>query len=395
MTTKQRRRQEMHGFTMSEISAVDKPAQSPALMAIMKREEPPPAEGDPSAPPDLDIIKRARLTSVTDGHQHVLDDDALSGTTSYASRANPNGEYAGGHSHPWIRTDDGKIVLGVVMGHTHDIEGAYRVIKSQHGDKSIALLQSFDYGGGEPSATAPKETSMTKTAAEQAAEQQAEALAKAQADLARANSILSLNAEERSHFDKMAGDAAAQDAFLALNAGLRKVAIQKAAEENAVVYTAADGTEYRKSDDPRLVQMAKNNDLLAKGLNASLEAQAEAQFKKQANDELKHLPGTEAEKVAMLKSIAAIPDQATRDAALKSLKAGSDALAKNFNTLGTTAGADGGGGDAQTPTAQLNALAKKYAADNKMDFAKAYTAVLATPEGDRLYNEAEAAKRPN
>ena len=43
-----------------------------------------------------------------------------------------------------------------------------------------------------------------------------------------------------------------------------------------------------------------------------------------------------------------------------------------------------GGGDAD-PIAQLDALAKAYSEKNSVSFAKGYDAVLATPEGSKLY----------
>ena len=236
-----------------------------------------------------------------------------------------------------------------------------------------------------------------KTAEQQAAEQQAADLQKANEMNKRLEAIVGLTAEERAHFDKMATPAE-QDAFLALNSGLRKVAIQKAAEANAVGYTAADGTEYRKSDDPRLIKMAQQADADRLELRKSQEAAATAEFKKTAATDLAHLPGTEDEKVAMLKAISAIPDEAQRDAALKALKAGSSALSKNFKPGGTSDPGAGGSGDgAESAQGLLDAAVQKHATEKNLPLSKAYVEVLSTAEGAKLYDAAEAAKsqRPN
>jgi hypothetical protein len=60
----------------------------------------------------------ARLTSVDDGHQHVIQDrSAQSGCTSYAMSEDAEC----GHDHAWTRGPDGTITIAMNAGHTHTL----------------------------------------------------------------------------------------------------------------------------------------------------------------------------------------------------------------------------------------------------------------------------------
>lgn len=108
---KRPRRRIMRAFKINEISAVDVPAQEGAVAVIMKR-----------YPQTDDIEKGAALTTENAGNTHLLSlvghggDDINSGMTSWVDE----------HSHPWVRTEGGDIVIGAAPSstgvvHTHDI----------------------------------------------------------------------------------------------------------------------------------------------------------------------------------------------------------------------------------------------------------------------------------
>ena len=113
MTKSKRKRRIMKEFRIDEISGVDRPAQTTATVAIMKRRTDDNDDG---------IEKRALLTTATDGHTHLIIDEvgpaarAMGGRTDYVDSS----DGGRGHSHPWILDpDSGAITIGMAAGHVH------------------------------------------------------------------------------------------------------------------------------------------------------------------------------------------------------------------------------------------------------------------------------------
>ena len=159
--------------------------------------------------------------------------------------------------------------------------------------------------------------------------------------------------------------------------------VTKSEADDAVVYTTADGAVFHKSDDPRLVAMAKTNDDLTKRA-----ADAEAKFRKadlmkRGVELMPNLPGTDEFKGVLLGAIEQISDEEMRKQAYASLKAGSHAMEAAFKRSGTN--------DAETDAnaAYLTALNKFASAQGKLpgvamiDFNK-------TTEGAELYQAARS-----
>ncbi len=86
------------------------------------------------------------------------------------------------------------------------------------------------------------------TAGDQAVEKRLENL---EDELRIAKAYGSLNDVEKSHYNSLDDDG--KSGFLKLDAEGRGNAIEKAKGDDPVVYTAEDGTEFRKSDDPRVI----------------------------------------------------------------------------------------------------------------------------------------------
>lgn len=178
-------------------------------------------------------------------------------------------------------------------------------------------------------------------------------------------------------------DTADAEAFIAKSAIDRKALMQKALDDDPVIYTAEDGREFRKSADPAMVSMAKqldeNNKLIAKQ-SAQLELQA---LNKRAQDELSNVKGEMVHKTALLRAVDGIEDEEVRKGVAQIVKSFNSNLAKAFETQGTSF----------TPTlksaeAQLDELAKKYQEQHVgTDYATAYTKVLETAKGQDLYAE--------
>lgn len=356
----------MRCFKISEISAVDRPAQGGARMAIMKRDS---EGGNKMTKQEADVLKRLRLTSSVDGHSHLINDTEEGGETSWTKAE--GAEY--GHSHPWVKNDDGSISLGEADGHTHDVlDTTFKSIHSEESEGGTG--DGTKINTAESLGSNTKESPMTeKVAAENAAE--IEAL---KSDLAVAKAYGSLTDAEKAHYNSLTDED--QKSFLSKSADQRKDDVAKAASSDPVVYKSVEGVEYRKSDDPRLVALAKSADEHSKIAKAEREQRENAEFAKRANEELKHLPGEEASKVALLKAVDAITDSSIKTQVQEMLKANNDKMAKAFESLGSSAG------EGKTSQDQLDALAKKYSADHKVTFEKAMTEVLSTKEGKELYN---------
>lgn len=192
--------------------------------------------------------------------------------------------------------------------------------------------------------------------------------AKLESDLALEKSMSGLNDAEKTHYSTL--DEAGKSAFLKGDSSFRKGEIAKLTDANPVVYKSEKGVEFRKNDDVRLVEMAKELDAESKIRKASDEKIARTALEKRAGDDLPNLPGDADVKCAVLKAVDAITDQKTRDGALALLKAGNAAIKGAFDTKGTLKAPVEG--DAE---GQLNVLAKARAIEKKCDFYTAYAEV--------------------
>ena len=355
------RRRIMRAFKIDEISGVDRPAQAGASVTIMKRATP--ADKSAEAKKRLfgDIVDM--LTSETEGHQHGIKcskyDDGDVCIIVMHSLA-PGAEAA--HDHPIVRSTDGTYTMGIVAGHTHDIDSA----------GLASLLLSILTKG---------DNSMSDKTPEQIA---AEAMEKR---LARAEAVIGLSTEHREYFDGMEKDEhknvwlqkSVEERDQALEAA--KVAKAKSDGDDPVVYTTMAGVEIRKSVGPLFIQIAKDNDVIAKENKELREGMEHEKLLKRVEAEIPNLTGTVEERAAMLKAIDGIPDKDQRTAAHNVLKAQNEA----FKGITTTFGADGTPDDDTGPQAELDKLTTAYAEKNEVSEAVAMSAVTRTEKGAELY----------
>lgn len=341
------RRRRMTKWRLDEISAVDRPAQVGAKALLLKRRGEPgydPKNPDPSKRGRREIVaKRALLTTMTDGHTHLILLDPEDGTG-----ARPAGETSFGgedeHVHPWVMTAEGQIIIGSADGHTHE-PGAISTTQEM-------AMSSLLNKGNDMSDDIKKQQE-------------------------RVEKIALLTDVRKQHFLTLEGDEA--NAFLDLTTEKQDEAIAaKVAkgDEGDVIYTAADGTVYKRGDDPRLVAMAKRDDAREKEIRKLREENADAALLKRAETEFPNLPGQPAEKVALLKAVDAIEDEDLRKAALANIQAGDKAIKAAFATVGhgpTGATALPGDGSAQV---ELDTLAKQHIEKNPdVDYFTAYDIV--------------------
>jgi hypothetical protein len=148
--------------------------------------------------------------------------------------------------------------------------------------------------------------------------------------LAKAETLAGMNDAEKAYLAKL-GPVQGED-FLAKSASDR-ASILKADE---VVYTATDGTVFRKSDDSRLVASVKRADDLEKTVAEERLARKRAEFAKQATEDMGNLPGEAATHQAVIEAISnGISDETVRKAAFEAIRAGNTAIAKASNLSGS------------------------------------------------------------
>jgi|GEM_PF-1801453 len=393
-------KQRMKKFRINELSSVTRPAQAHATAVIMKRDD-----GDEYDKDGKKIEKIGWITVVTsadEGHGHTLElypGEDRSGHTNFAVGV---GEDAEEHRHAWVMDDEGQIQVIMNAGHLHAVERDIVV------NAVVAMVQKQDLDEDLLGKIRKNFPELTATPNQEDI-QMDEELKKANE---RLESIVALSATHRAHFDTIE-KAEDQDEFLAKSADERELLVKpvektedehksdvvEKSEDPDVVYTANDGTVFTKSDDPRLVAAIVEKDSKDKEIELLKAEKADSEFEKRAEIELANLPGTIAQRAALLKSVESIENPEHREAALKALKAGNAGNEDVTKSLGTTEGS-------KTPAApapqgaqiqksasevQLEDLAKaeaiKLNLDPVKDYAKAYKIVLASDEGQALYNQ--------
>ncbi len=335
-----------------------------------------------------DVSKRALLLTPTDGHTHTLVDEsgpgqrAIVGDTSWT--AGTNGIH---HSHPWVRDPQtGTFSVGEADGHTHNTlidaspDQAISLEKGGAGipdpvptSKSNSGDSTADSVGNVPQGTTMSEKN-EKTADEIKVAKQLEELTKR---AERAEKMAELNDAQRGIFTGL--DVEGQDEFLGLSVDQRDAQVAKAAEENAVVYTDAEGTEYRKSDDQRMVNLAKRADA-ERELRVKGEEVAKAANLSKRAEGFKHIVGGVEAATLILKGIDALPE-ADKAPALKALKDQDAAMAKAFVRKGTS----------EVPSedaSELDTIAKAIlVATPTLTPEQAMVKALETPEGSEAYSK--------
>lgn len=339
---------------MDELSGVDTPAHSTAIVSLFKMKSPGSFE------------KVYELTGVTDEHQHLIDITEFTrgtkgGTTSYVDD----------HAHPFVVNADGTITVGISEGHTHEVSMTAEEIfvKHQKGDNSQNNYSSTADGiNGE---IQPGGNDMSKQTDNTAETQKA--VDDLKVELKKAQAFGELTDSQKSHYASLSDTD--KEAFLAKSADERQVEIDNLNAADKVVYKSLNGMEYRQSHDPVLVETVKQNDLLKKQLEEAQKKQEEMELQKTAAEHLSHLPGDDKAKIALLKAAQGI------EGGLDILKANNQAMNTAFKTHGVRTGEVG------TAVQELEDMAKAHQASSGLTYEKAYAAVLKTKEGRELYNQ--------
>jgi hypothetical protein len=308
---------------IDEISAVDIPAQEGARMAIMKR-----GQTLEKGKRGEDLSKSSALTNAVDGHSHLIRDTDYdggivnAGETSYSTGAGSDG----GHSHPWIRLEDGSLVIGESGGHTHQI-AAIAAKRANQGEPDMP--KSIENQLEEALAEIEK----MKGAAETAVAKAADDLSKARHDRIKAG----MSPAERKRFDGLSDDD--KKTFLAGSKKKRGEEMAKWSDSDPVIYKAENGIEYRESQR-EISEIVKSADADRKDTRLAKAEAADAKIEKRIGVDFPAFPNAAAAG-ALLKAAEGIEDETLRKDAVTLLKTSNAAIA----SLGENAGVGGDGGE--------------------------------------------------
>lgn len=317
------------------------------------------------------VKKTALLTTDVEGHAHLLNDldGGAGGLTESAVMG--EGSDATWHSHPWIRNDNGELVIGTSAGHTHAIVNVNAVDETD--DVELAAKSQK-----------PKSPPVTQTAKVNTMSN--EKNVEIEKKLERLERIAKMSGAHKTHFDALTADD--QDSFLSLSAAARDSAIA-AAIANDPVEVEFDGQQFRKSAGPVMINLAKTMKAQADVIAKQAAAIKKAAIRKEAAETIPNLPGADSVHDMIIAAIDAFDATPEEKAAMKEALKGANAIAA------TKSKAPGFGGTDPTLNStdaddQLEELAKKHAAEHKVPFAKALSEVLKTEEGRALYAQQPA-----
>ena len=217
-------------------------------------------------------------------------------------------------------------------------------------------------------------------------EKTAEEMAAVQEQLDKANKVIALSADERAHYDGLAGDTA--DAYLAKSAGDRAADIRAATDSDPVEYTSkATGQVLRKSAGEIVIALAKQVDELAEKNEILTKANEVARLEKRIATEFPNLPNEEGALPQLLKAAEGIGEKAV--AILASANTATTGLFKAAGVAGEPVMTEAGADPAETFEKKAEELMKA----DSLTSAEAIVKFGRTDEG-RLLRAQIDARRP-
>lgn len=304
------------------------------------------------------------ITSAIEGHSHGIWLHGNGGSTTYQASEGSDRS----HEHPWV-FENGGIFIGESEGHTHEVDSvmvmnSILIVNKSKTSKDVKeFIDSY---------IKSKEAVMPESKAE---------LEAAQAQVTELNGkvelltkMASLNDVEKTHLETL--DEEGQTTFLSKSAAdrtaeLKELEIAKTVE-NPIEYTCDDGTKIRKSDGELLVKMARERDEDRKELAKVRSVTEDEQFAKLGDNAFGSLPGERTVRGAIAKALHTITDEVLRKTAVEAITAGSNALAKGFDSLGAGPISIGGSNEAED---KLETLAKARMNAEGEDYYTAYDVV--------------------
>lgn len=347
-------------FRISEISAVDRPAQQGARMVLMKRvidfkkfkiekSDHDLAEIIVKAWVDPAAGARSFSSIVQECVESEKYQDRLDEFWPYTNALNTSLNSILGDAN----LDDGTRMLGL----RQSVEEFLSAVRTDWPEISGAVEKKVKGEVTMTDKTISKEDAdkLVKDAGEKLAKEHADALAKINSnvealtksvtDLTAENKALVLKAgmsdDEKAHADSLPTPEDKKK-FAGMEPADRKAAMTKKAEGDEVI--KVEGRDIRKSvvgEDMFAILKGsqKKMDDLAKQAQEDRDARVTSELTKRATDDFGHLPGKVEDTVAVLKSISGLPE-AQRTHLETMLKAGDKAISAAFGKLGNKGGAD-------------------------------------------------------
>jgi len=360
------------------------------------------------------VAKHAVMTSVTEGHQHVIDlhDPSDSWSDMLSTSYNTAEGATEGHSHVWTydRTT-GAVTIGLDSGHTHTVTDLVPAdviaeANAEHNDdddkscapvaiedepssgKTVVIVARAPEANSPPSSTEPTVKGEPKEPSPMSVDTHLQRIAELEAAKARLEKVCTLTDSQRAHFTTLSTTDG--DVFLSKSQRERDFIVEEIRKADQVVYTSkTDGRVYRKSDDADKIRMAQQIDKLSEEHALAKAAERAATFAKRGDEILKNFPVGAKKNLRgrMMKALnAEFTDAAEYEEAETALKAHDNAM----GLLGIPVGISGSGDDA-TPVAKAqtafeNAV-RKFSEQNNISYAEALERGTASdPTIRQLYN---------
>ena len=384
------------------------------------------------------VSKLAVLTSLVDGHQHTVDlDDPCDEWRDSLSTSYQTSEGAEqSHCHAWTYDPDtGAITIAADSGHTHKVteivpdDVRAEAAANEDGERCRncnAMCDEHDrycpacgkpMSGELPCASpvaAPAPAPAVVVVAARAPG--ADSPPRNQPSTVNSNSqerppmdpkiakmfaaALLLPEPQRLHVAKLAAeDVPGMQAFMSLDLAGREAATNAALAADPVLYTTKSGEQIRKSHGDAVKKQAERNDQLA-AQNEALQAEVavskakteQVELEKRAAEVIPMIGKAADERVAILRGVSAIADEALRTRTIEALKGANAALVQLTKMIGSNGG---GGPEAKNPRdaweAGLAEFAKSKSIAEPLD---AIVPFLKTEQGKALKGAMDA-QRPN
>jgi hypothetical protein len=244
-------------------------------------------------------------------------------------------------------------------------------------------MRAAGSGNSTPSEPTPTVKSEPKESPAMATEQETK-IAELEKRNARLEKLSTLTDAQRNHLGTLRGVDA--DAFIGKSVSERNVVLADIAKADEVVYTSpVDGSVYRKSDDRRLIEMAKRNDETTAALAAAEIAKRDAEFAKRGDEVLTHFAkGLKGNlRARLMKAVnTEFADPAEYEEAITALKGMNFAAVSMTKSTGVNPNTDP---RSETPSSQFAALTKRLMTEKGLSEAAATVAALETAEGAQIY----------
>lgn len=264
------------------------------------------------------VAKHSLVTDIVDGHQHeihVHDDGSF-----WVSSATMEGSEQS-HSHGVVVGEGGKLQILLDAGHSHELAEGQPGLVIVPADSVVVVSASLK-------STQRKTPPIVKTNTETPmTTEHDKTIADLTAKLAKAERLATMTDAQRAHYTSLGTDG---ESYLAKSFSERQAAVVEIEKANEVVYTCkSSGEVFRKSDDKRLVAMAKRQDEQAEEIAKRDAAIEKAELVTLAKSTIGDIAGDDDVHLFIVKSIKKSGGTAEQiDSALTSLRS-ANAFAKS------------------------------------------------------------------